>query len=244
MHICRWEDRREVCMINSFIKHEMVDKISSNPNNTRMKPNTVLIYNSKMGGVDDVDKVTKPNKSIRKTIKWYKKVYFHLWDHAVYNSFRAYKVLHPTSKRGYKCFLESLVKEILQEFPTIASRVGRPLLRVSEDLRFQRSHFAEQVQKSTRNEKRKCSYCALTGMQKTTTFRCNICQLWFCIKGEVSCFRKYHTDRHLPKKSNRFTRHPDSSVPPPQSSFVLDTPDFLTLYGADMNSSQFRGSST
>src|SRR5581483_1445400 len=113
-------------MISSFLPHEMMLSESENPNNTRLKPLSVTVYNKKMGGVDDVDKVLKPLASIRKSLKWYKKVYFHIWDLVLYNSFRVYKMLHPSTKRRYKDFLEALVEEIFQKFPSAPSRTGRP----------------------------------------------------------------------------------------------------------------------
>jgi len=76
-------DRREVCMVSTSIKHEMKDAVSSIPNNSRKKPQSVLRYNSKMGGVDEVDKVMGPHQSIRKSTKLYKKAFFHLWDFSV-----------------------------------------------------------------------------------------------------------------------------------------------------------------
>lgn len=40
------------------------------------KPVCVIDYNSNMGGVDRVDMLLSSIESVRKTIKWYKKVFF------------------------------------------------------------------------------------------------------------------------------------------------------------------------
>jgi len=41
----RWSDRREVVMMNTYMDHEMNTSVSTNPNNRRLKPATVLVYN-------------------------------------------------------------------------------------------------------------------------------------------------------------------------------------------------------
>jgi len=194
----RWMDRREVCMANTFIKHEMVGSVSSNPNNSRLKPQSVLTYNTKMGGVDDVDKVMKPHQSIRKSTKWYKKAFFHLWDYSVYNSFVGYKIMHQNSSRRIKAFIEALTKEIFQEYPSVGAKRGRPSLLIS-DQRLAGSHFPQQVFNEDETVKNhRCFYCNITRERSTTTFQCDTCQVWLCVKGSMSCFKKYHTQRNLP----------------------------------------------
>jgi hypothetical protein len=188
-------------MINSCVPHKMTQSISTNPNNTRQKPESVLIYNKKMGGVDDVDKVLKPNQSIPKSFKWYKKVYFHLFDHTVYNSFIAYKLLHPGSKHRFKVFLETLVKEILQEFPTAPARVGRPSTATITDNRLIGSHYPFQTESQNRITKGQCKFCSLEKTRKRSSFKCDNCKEWLCVKGHPSYFRKYHTLLNLPNST-------------------------------------------
>lgn len=52
-----------------------------------------------MGGVDLLDQSICPYKSSRKSVKWYIKLYFHLIDIAVFNSFVVYNALHPNNKK-------------------------------------------------------------------------------------------------------------------------------------------------
>jgi len=179
-----------------------VDSVSTNPNNNRKKPLSVMTYNSKMGGVDDVDKVMKPHESIRKSTKWYKKAFFHLWDYSVYNSYVAYKILHPNSKRRIKNFIETLVKEIIQEFPTPVTKKGRPVTGNVLDRRLvdAGSHFPRQTLGVSRQTSlKRCYYCALSNIRSSTTYQCDKCEVWLCNRGEdPSCFKKYHTERRLP----------------------------------------------
>jgi Transposase IS4 len=81
----RWKDKKDVLMLSSATVHEMVQAKKTKSKDPKIvkkappsKPLTILRYNEHMGAVDHADKVTKPYVTERKTIKWYKKVYFHL----------------------------------------------------------------------------------------------------------------------------------------------------------------------
>jgi len=50
-----------------------------------------MVYNKKMGGVNHIDQQLAPYETLRKTIKWYKKLAFHLIDSALYNSHVLFK---------------------------------------------------------------------------------------------------------------------------------------------------------
>jgi len=203
-------------MINSFMNHEMKPSMSKNPASARLKPSTVLLYNVKMGGVDDVDKITKPNETIRKTLKWYVKVFHHLWDLTVYNSFVAYKLLHPNTKRRMKDFIEALLEEILIKYPAPASLKGRKSQTPRpEEVRLIGQHFPKQSLKANgKPRKSKCWYCTkYLNQTKTTSFRCDnsACTKWLCIRGTESCFQRFHRVSKLKKHSNHRFGTPPST---------------------------------
>src|SRR5207237_650563 len=101
-------------MLNSFIPHKMELSESSNPSNTREKPSSVLIYNKKMNGVDYVDQQLAPYESLRKTVKWYKKLAFHIFDLCIYNSHILYNNMHNEKNISYKEFLMNMIKELIE----------------------------------------------------------------------------------------------------------------------------------
>src|SRR5271154_2332124 len=113
-------------MLNTFMGHSMEESVTSNPRNQRSKPASVLLYNKTMGAVDESDKCVKPYESVRKSYKWYKKVYFHLLDLAMYNSYVLFKILRPNTKISYKEFIRLVVQEILTVFPPERKVRGRP----------------------------------------------------------------------------------------------------------------------
>ena len=128
-------------MLNTVMQHEMKQKISMNPNNTREKPNTVLIYNATMGGVNEVDKRIKPYQSRRKAPKWYKIIYFHAMDLAVYNCFILYRY-QTRKKTTYLKFLLQLIEEIFSTHQLSRKRTGRPLSNpIVKSARLEGMHF-------------------------------------------------------------------------------------------------------
>ncbi|XP_050293711.1 piggyBac transposable element-derived protein 4-like [Anthonomus grandis grandis] len=80
--VIKWKDRRDVHMITTMHANEIevlpkVDRITKE--NVR-KPTCVVEYNNKMGAVDRTDMMISSIDSMRKSIKWYKKLYFHVMD--------------------------------------------------------------------------------------------------------------------------------------------------------------------
>jgi len=71
--------------------------------------------------------------------------FHHLWDLTAYYSFIAYKILHPTSKRRIKDFIESIVEVILVKYPTELISKGRPFQNSRpQDMRMIGKHFPHQ----------------------------------------------------------------------------------------------------
>lgn len=56
------------------------------------KPECVIEYNNKMGAVDKVDMQISFVECVRKSVKWYKKVFFHILDLVLYNSYVLFQV--------------------------------------------------------------------------------------------------------------------------------------------------------
>jgi len=64
-----------------------------------------------MKGVDRADQYLSYYSLLRKTVKWPKKVAFCLINCALFNYFRIYQKLNPTSKTRYKEFLLQVAKD-------------------------------------------------------------------------------------------------------------------------------------
>lgn len=56
-----------------------------------IKPQAVIDYNEGMKGVNVGDQLASSYPAVRRSIKWYKKVFMYLFDMALINSFLIYK---------------------------------------------------------------------------------------------------------------------------------------------------------
>jgi len=191
----KWIDRRQVNMLTSFVPHDMEYVPSLNPNNNREKPASVVLYNKTMGGVDYIDQVLSPYKAERKTIRWYKKFFFHLIDLSVYNSFVVYKNLNPTKRVVYLDFLQDLVAEILDK-NHVKRKIGRPLRTINHNMENMSGHLPEKVLKANgKSSYSDCYVCRQSGKRKTTLFKCGPCNKRLCIGSSESCYTKFHRNR-------------------------------------------------
>lgn len=77
-----WRDKKFVNIITTM--HEnfgLIDSGKTKRDGTViMKPRPIIDYNKYMGGVDRVDQVLHYYTCVRKTMKWYRKLFFHLLD--------------------------------------------------------------------------------------------------------------------------------------------------------------------
>ncbi|KAK3789037.1 hypothetical protein RRG08_063753 [Elysia crispata] len=74
--IVRWKDKREVNVLTSKHLPEMVEHCSRRE--VKMKPTAAIDYTANMCGLDLNDQLIAYNPMHRKTIKWWKKLAFHM----------------------------------------------------------------------------------------------------------------------------------------------------------------------
>ncbi|KAJ4437804.1 hypothetical protein ANN_13742 [Periplaneta americana] len=92
-----WCDKREVSVLSNC--HARVNMAEIGKERPQFKPDIIHEYNMNMGGVDLADQVTQAYPSMRKTIKWYKKLFLRIMDITLYNSLVIWKVVNP----GKRC---------------------------------------------------------------------------------------------------------------------------------------------
>ena len=221
----RWRDKKDVLMINSVYPHSMDMTDSRKP---VLKPSSIINYNMNMGAVDHSDKVTKPFVTERKTVKWYKKVYFHLVDLAVYNSYIVWRSFDPTRSKSYETFILKLVHEILEKNHQERKKIGRPLnLPINvESTRQQAGNLGHlPIKELNAGGKPKYVDCKLCSgkpansssgnkenkeVRHVTPYKCKECNVNLCIQGPNSCFLQYHKVAELPQKKRSRKRSRES----------------------------------
>ena len=75
-----WNDKKYVKMFTTMHNASMTitGKVDRKGNNI-IKPSCILTYNRGMGGVDNSDQRASTYCSVRKYVKWYKKLFFIWW---------------------------------------------------------------------------------------------------------------------------------------------------------------------
>ncbi|XP_071479178.1 piggyBac transposable element-derived protein 4-like [Diadema antillarum] len=206
-----WHDKRDVTMLStihssSFSDTQKRDRVTGEP---IQKPDIVLDYNSYMGGVDLSDFLTNQYADMRKSLKWYKKLIFHLNDLAVTNAYIVY--CHLVDKRvDHLTFVLDLIDEMIAHGNLLSqdrpkpSRAGRRsdkenLFRLEYS---QSQHWPVYVPptNNTNDPTRPCVVCkpASTGRRKLlgehiprpeTRYMCRKCK----VPLHPVCFESYHT---------------------------------------------------
>ncbi len=186
-------------MLNTFLEHRMEDCETSNPQNSRLKPASVLVYNKTMGALDSMDQIIRPNQSLRKTFKWYRKYAFHLFDMCVYNSWVICNHVKRNAKNTiFKDYVLALIEQIIVENPIERSSKGRRPSKVQLNSSNNSNHFPSTSRGNDGKKLRgNCHFCwkNLNKKRKMTSIKCCTCGLWLCADGDVSCFKKYHDSR-------------------------------------------------
>ena len=162
------------------------------------KPAAIDHYNNSMNGVDRADQNSVYYSFIRKSRKWWRKLFFWLMEVAVVNSFILFQ-LHSQGKTSHlqyrRALIESLGTRYLQQVPP-RPRPGRPRKRalsidVGDPERLNgRPHFPG---KSEDVQPQQCIVCSdRKTKRRRTLYHCSTCRSKppLC---PTPCFMKYHT---------------------------------------------------
>ena len=150
-------------------------------------------YNKHMGIVDQCDMQLSFTESTRKTMKWYKKLFIHLLDLAVYNSYILYKESRNVEME-LSTFQLHLIKELCERGPQEKHYHDRP--GQERPGRLTERHFPSLI---TNGRRRKCHICSNTRKKprnnnQKTYYECVECNVGLCVS---PCFKEYHTLMHF-----------------------------------------------
>ena len=122
------------------------------------KPSVIHAYNKYMGGVDRNDQLVGCYTSLRKTMKWYKKLAFHLIEECLLNAHIAYCDTTRDGRMRLLKFRVEIAKVLLIEAGACEA------IEASEaPTRLQGRHFLEKIPPTGAKAKpqRKCVMCPL-----------------------------------------------------------------------------------
>jgi len=122
-----WRDKRDICMLTN-IHNAPVEGNFCNEGGKAIKSQIVMDYNHPMGYVDKGDTMANSYSISWRTFKWTKKLFFHLLDLAILNSY----ILHSScgcKKISHRDFQYTLVRNMLAQVGperTVPRPLGRP----------------------------------------------------------------------------------------------------------------------
>ena len=125
--------QKTLVMLSSASSAKLVEVPAMHRTEVMLKPECVNDYNHSMNGVDRSDQFTVSYPFVRRTRKWWRKMFFYLLEVPVVNSYILYrevthkKVSHLDFRRS---LVNSLATEHIRDEGTHHTSVGRPLSRL------------------------------------------------------------------------------------------------------------------
>ena len=116
---------KTVCLLTTAHTAQMRHTaVRDQEGNAVQKPACILSYNTKMGGVDTVDQQLHPFTVMRKSYKWYKKVFVHVMMMCVLS---AHKLSHTQGESNdFLQFMHDVITLSLVEAPRLINRKRLP----------------------------------------------------------------------------------------------------------------------
>jgi hypothetical protein len=150
------------------------------------KPQVVEDYNQNMGGVDKSDQMLLYYGFSHRSVKWWKRVFFHLLDVALVNSHILYKAA-TRSRMTQLDFRLSVAKKLTEGLERPRHRHHSPAPQLP--VRLTERAFPEPIANGKRAD---CKVCSVrgAGQRHQTGYRCKLCHTPLCL---YPCFERYHT---------------------------------------------------
>nr|XP_012143764.1 PREDICTED: piggyBac transposable element-derived protein 3-like [Megachile rotundata] len=180
--IGKFKDKRDVLFISNEYTATLKEYENKHKQNI-VQPIALHYYNNHMKGIERKDQMLSYYSCSRKTFKWYIKLWIHLVETLVINSFNLYKTYSPTIKKlNFHDYRLEILKNLIEN-----SGGSRTTIPKTND------HLPEIL---PRNKHRKvnrkiCRQCYKEGKYRRSNYFCPTCvgNPGLCL-GE--CFKQYH----------------------------------------------------
>ena len=117
----KWMDKRAVTMISTIHDNTMVpiqrrSRFAEGGREVISKPQCIVEYNRHMGGVDLSDQMISYYSFSHRSVKWWKRVFFHLIDTTIVNAYILYSQSTQSSRKlTHVNFRIELAKGLFQQ---------------------------------------------------------------------------------------------------------------------------------
>jgi hypothetical protein len=181
--VCKWRDKRDVLTISNKHFCEMV-KVSNRNGRVSTKPNIIRDYNRYKCGIDRSDQMLSYYTSLRKTIRWPKKVALHIMEIFIHNAHMIFKKATSSRIKLIK-FREAFVTALVGDREVIEPISKKPKLATL--------HYLERIPPTGRKQQptKPCRVCTKNKTRHETRYFCPICpeKPALCVE---NCFKNYH----------------------------------------------------
>ena len=217
-----WCDKRSVYMLSTIHAANMVNTGRvDHRQNLVQKPEPIYYYVKLMGGVDLGDQLMSYYSFLRRSVKWWRKLFIHLFNMLLLNAFVLQKK-YSTEPLDHEEFRQCIIKMLLREglegcSIKLPARISRRDVSVS---RLTERHFPSFIpcQRGAKRSKptRPCFLCSqvkeVNGVKinpKWSSYWCADCRKVLCID---FCFKTFHTQEDY-KSEIRNKKISDQALP-------------------------------
>lgn len=207
-----WRDKRVINMISTIHSADMKEVVNRY-GCKKMKPECIVDYNKYMHGVDNADQYLALYPFIRKTVKWPKKLFFHILQCTLFNSFVLFCKSNPSKKLTFLQYMQVVSRQFVQqdditEVPQSPASTSSSLSCSSAVVTPPRRAPAKDppYRLDGKRKEHVLLHFPATKSDRTPTRRCRVCMKnskvsetrWFCKKCGVPlhpglCDTRYHT---------------------------------------------------
>ena len=180
--VAKWKDKRDVLTISNMHSVEMVPTTNKR-GEKKQKPNIVRDYNAGMSGVDKADQMISYYDSLRKTVRWYKKVGLHVLDILMHNAYALNVKYGSDSDVTLLKYREFVIKSLM-------GLENQPKLKLATPDNIHYLMPLPPTEKKT-NPTKPCLVCSREKKRKETRYFCEMCprKPALCVG---LCFKNYH----------------------------------------------------
>ncbi|CAK9795904.1 PiggyBac transposable element-derived protein 4 [Anthophora quadrimaculata] len=176
--VFKWRDTRKVLFLSSEFTSDF--KTSRNGN---LIPEAILKYNQYMGGTDRRDQMLSCYSCETKTLRWYVKIAFHIFQLIMLNSYLLHKKSNSQSKLTFVDFRIKVIESLLGNVSNTVTKKPTP----------KKIHLPSHCPRNESNRvlRKRCMQCTKINKRKETTYFCEDCENkpGLCLE---PCFRDFH----------------------------------------------------
>lgn len=188
--IGKWRDKREVMYIST--EHDNEEIVTKNKRGQeKSKPKPIVEYNKYMSGVDRQDQMLSHYPSLRKTLRWNKKIGIHVIEVMILNAYKLFCSCTDNKKIGFYEFRLAVIGELLS-----VDFTRKKDIKVAEN---QVQHLMAKCDKSDKGKmmRKRCRQCSKTNKRSDSMFYCKTCPNLpgLCFE----CFEAYHIKSNISK---------------------------------------------